>query len=474
MTQALVIAQWAETRSATDLFYQLPPQPGRFLLESQGGPADITHYSFLGHQPFAQLSCHGQHITWIENGSQQEWTGDPLIALQEQLDRFLVTFSPDLPPFQGGAVGYLGYDLGRQLERLPNTAHDDLHLPDLCFSFYDHVLVLDHLNSQATLLALPFPGRETPSIASAKQLHTYIHAAIPPASPPANANHLPTPNPQLPASNFTRASYRAAVERALDHIARGHIYQVNLAQRFNVPLTLSPDLLYRTLRTGNPAPFAAFLHYADFQIISASPERFLQFDPATRRVETRPIKGTRPRGATPAADSQLAQDLLDSEKDKAELVMIVDLERNDLGRVCDYGSVRVTDLRRLEPYPTVWHTVATVEGRLRGNVSNTGLIRAAFPGGSITGAPKIRALKIIEESEGLRRHVYCGAIGYLSFTGHLDLNIAIRTITIKDGRAYFHAGGGIVADSDPDHEYDETLHKARALAKALNADLTDI
>jgi para-aminobenzoate synthetase component 1 len=257
------------------------------------------------------------------------------------------------------------------------------------------------------------------------------------------------------------------VERALEHIRAGDIYQVNLAQRFTVPLAESAETLYHRLRAANPAPFAAFLDAGEFQVVSASPERFLLYDPATRRVETRPIKGTRPRGATPAADARLRAELLASQKDAAELVMIVDLERNDLGRVCEYGTVRVPDLRRVEAYPTVFHTVATVEGQLHEGRTVPGLIRATFPGGSITGAPKIRAMQIIEELEGLRRHVYCGAIGYLGFDGRVDLNIAIRTITVKDGRAYFHAGGGIVADSTPEGEYEETLHKARALAEAV-------
>ena len=269
-------------------------------------------------------------------------------------------------------------------------------------------------------------------------------------------------------SNFTRPAYCRAVERALEYIRAGHIYQVNLSQRFTAPMRGDVESLYDRLRAANPAPFAAFLDAGDFQIVSASPERFLQFDPVTRRVETRPIKGTRRRGATPAEDEQLKAELIASEKDAAELVMIVDLERNDLGRVCDYGSVRVPDLRRVEAYPTVWHTVATVEGRLRPGATRADLLRAAFPGGSITGAPKIRSMQIIEELEALRRHVYCGAIGYLGFDGRMDLNIAIRTITVANGQAYFHAGGGIVADSDPKEEYEETLHKARALANALD------
>jgi aminodeoxychorismate synthase component I len=257
------------------------------------------------------------------------------------------------------------------------------------------------------------------------------------------------------------------VRRAIAYIRAGDIFQVNLSQRFCAPWPWDPWLLYRRLRRANPAPFAAFLDGGRWAVVSASPERFLQVDPRTRRVETRPIKGTRPRGRTPEEDARYAEMLLQSEKDLAELVMIVDLARNDLGRVCAYGTVSVPELRRLEAYPTVWHTVAVVEGRLRPGVGPAELLRATFPGGSITGAPKVRAMEIIEELEPVRRGVYTGAIGWLGWDGALDLSIAIRTFVVTGGEAYFHAGGGIVADSDPAAEYEETLAKALGLVRAL-------
>lgn len=479
MTIPIVIEAWPESRPPADLFFQLPPQPGRFLLESQGGPVDICRWSFLGHRPFMRLRSFGRHIQLWERGSQKEWDDDPLAAIQSQLDRYPLTaprppapYSPAPWPFIGGAVGYLSYDLGRQIEHLPDTAQDDLHLPELCFDFYDHLIAIDHATQIASLIALPLLGHEETAYAAAAELRELVHKTQSIPTSPDQPNH---PSVNL-TSNFTRPAYHQAIERTLDYIARGHIYQANIAQRFSVALgePVEPgelESLYRALRANNPAPFAAFLDYGEFQVISASPERFLRFDPTTRRVETRPIKGTRPRGKTSEDDDRLKAELLASEKDKAELVMIVDLERNDLGRVCEYGSVRVTDLRRIEAYPTVWHTVATVEGQLRAGAIQSDLIRATFPGGSITGAPKIRAMQIIEELEVLRRHVYCGAIGYFGFNGGLDLNIAIRTITVKNGQAYFHAGGGIVADSDPASEYDETFHKARALARALGVEL---
>ncbi len=465
MLTPVIVESWeALPASPAELLARLPRAPHRFLLESQGGPADITRYSFLGQRPFLVFESHGRTLTLREADTVRQWEGDPLDAVETLLARYPIEPRADLPPFTGGAVGYFSYDLGRQIERLPDTARNDLRLPEIWLAFYDHLLAIDHVTGRGQVLALPLPRREAQSIANARELARLLAMEHPERR---RSEAKPQSKDAALASNFTHAQYREAVQCALDHIGAGHVYQVNLAQRFTAPMPCAADELYQRLRVHNPAPFAAFLDGGEFQVISASPERFLQFDPLTRRVETRPIKGTRRRGATPAEDAQLKAELLVSEKDAAELVMIVDLERNDLGKACEYGSVHVPDLRRVEAYPTVWHTVATVEGQVRANVRRADLLQATFPGGSITGAPKIRAMQIIEELEGLRRHVYCGAMGYLGFDGRLDLNIAIRTLTVKNDLAYFHAGGGIVADSDPEAEYDETLHKARALAAAL-------
>jgi len=270
------------------------------------------------------------------------------------------------------------------------------------------------------------------------------------------------------ASNFTREAYLAAIRRAKEHIAAGDIYQVNLSQRLSAPLATTPFDLYRRLTRTNPAPFSAYFETPEAAIVSCSPERFLQV--RGREVETRPIKGTRPRGETPAEDARLAAELLASEKDRAENVMIVDLERNDLGRVCEYGSVHAPELFAVESYATVHHLVSTVRGRLHPNANAVDCLRASFPGGSITGAPKVRSMEIIEELEPTRRGVYTGAIGYLCFSGDMDLNIVIRTLVVKDGVAHFQVGGGLVADSDPDAEYQETIDKAQALASGLAAE----
>jgi para-aminobenzoate synthetase component 1 len=266
-------------------------------------------------------------------------------------------------------------------------------------------------------------------------------------------------------SNFSHEEYIKAVAAAREYICAGDIFQVNLSQRFEADLNIAPYELYQRLRRINPAPFASYLNFDGVSVVSASPERFLKI--RGDRVETRPIKGTRPRGKSAVEDKALAQELLSSAKDRAENVMIVDLERNDLGRVCRYGTVKVTELAILETYPTVFHLTSTVVGRLSPGKSRIDLLKAAFPGGSITGAPKVRAMEIIDEMEPTRRSVYTGSIGYLSFDGGMDLNIVIRTFVIKGSKAYFQVGGGIVYDSEPEAEYQETLDKARALIQAL-------
>lgn len=445
------------------LMAALPPGPGRFLLESgPAGPGDLRRYSFAGAEPFLTLVTRGQEVYIYEEGKTRVTEGDPLLHLQALLNRCRTEAPTTLPGFPGGAVGYLSYDLGRQIERLPALAGDDLRMPDLHLGFYDVILVIDHLAGTAHLVT----GAPDHRCAAAAEKVRRWAGALKQAAP------LPPPEP--PGSGTVRSSlspdgYRQAVRRALEYIGAGDIFQVNLAQRFECPVTGSGWELFRRLRHLNPAPFSAFLDGGSWQVVSSSPERFITVQ--GRRIETRPIKGTRPRGATPEADDAAAADLLASEKDGAELLMIVDLQRNDLGRVCEYGSVRVPDLRRLEPTPSVWHTVATVEGTLRQRTTTAEILRATFPGGSITGAPKVRAMEIIEELEPVRRGLYTGALGYIGFDGRIDLNIAIRTALVRDGVAYFHTGAGIVADSDPSAEYLETLAKGAGIARALGVEL---
>jgi para-aminobenzoate synthetase component 1 len=367
-----------------------------------------------------------------------------------------------LPPFQGGIAGYVGYDWGAELERVVRPPADRLTplLPDVALALYDWVIAWDHLEAKAWLIAI---GNDERATARTAWVRDRLQAAAP------NIHDHPAPSPEPPRSNMSRAEFEAGVSRIREYIAAGDVYQVNLSQRFHALFVGSALALYRRLRARNPAPFGAYLEFAGAQVASISPERFLRLDATTRAAEARPIKGTRPRGLTAAKDAALARELLDSEKDRAENVMIVDLLRNDLGKVCRPGSVRVPKLFALESHPTVHHLVSTVTGELADGADAFDLVRAAFPGGSVTGAPKIRAMEIIAELERAPRGLYCGAIGYVSATGAMDFNIPIRTIVLQGGSAIFHAGAGIVWDSEPAAEYQETLAKARTMIEALTS-----
>jgi para-aminobenzoate synthetase component I len=379
---------------------------------------------------------------------------------------------PDLPPFQGGLAGYVGYEYGRRLERIPAPRHDDLHLPDVQLGAYDWVVAWDHERGKGWVVIqagqraggsagqwFGGAGRAEPRDRLAMVMDRLAKAA------PPGGREGPGTLPEIH-SGFTRDEYLAAVEHVRQYILAGDVFQANLSQRFEAPCALEPFEFYRRLRDVNPAPFAAYLQGERFAVASASPERFLRVTP-DGAVETRPIKGTRPRGPTPDEDQAQMAELMASEKDRAENVMIVDLLRNDLSKVCLPGSVEVPALCTLESHPTVHHLVSTVTGVLEPGRTALDLLRAAFPGGSVTGAPKVRAMEIIAELEPVARGVYCGAMGYVSATGAMDTSIPIRTATLQGGRAWFHAGGGIVADSDPALEFDETLAKAAGIVRAL-------
>ena len=376
-----------------------------------------------------------------------------------------------LPPFQGGIAGYLGYEGGAEAEHVPRPPADRFtpQLPDALLALYDWVIAWDHLERRAWIISTGIgDGGRGKGDGLARERLGWVRERLD-APAPAGQDPIPLPPAPVPSSNFTRAEYEAAVSRIRDYIAAGDVYQVNLSQRFHAPFVGSPLALYRRLRARNPAPFGAYLEFAGASIASISPERFLRLDASSHQAEARPIKGTRPRGRTPETDVALARELVTSDKDRAENVMIVDLLRNDLGKVCRTGSIAVPTLFALESHPTVHHLVSTVTGVLRDGADGFDLLRAAFPGGSVTGAPKIRAMQIIAELERAPRGVYCGAIGYVSTTGAMDFNIPIRTIVLRDGTATFHAGAGIVWDSEPAAEYQETLAKARTLIEALTS-----
>jgi para-aminobenzoate synthetase component 1 len=446
-------------------------QPHLLFLDSAADPERLGRYSFLAAAPTALVRTKGRG-------------GEPAL---EQARRLLAPHRtdpvPGLPPFQGGVAGYLAYDYGAVLERLPEPRHDDLNLPDAVLGLYDWVIAWDHAAGRAWLVStgLPLSGVARADTA-ARRLAWVKRLLAGPGAGAAGRALLPhragAPAPSYPLtatehgagiglrSSFTHRGYLDAVTRVRDYIVAGDIFQANLSQRLEAPLEEDPWHLYRRLREVNPAPFAAYLEFDGIYVASASPERFLRVD-ASGQVETRPIKGTRPRGLSPQHDAALARALWDSEKDRAENLMIVDLLRNDLSRTCRPGTVRVPELFTLEGYRTVHHLVSTVVGELAPGREATDLLSAAFPGGSITGAPKVRAMEIIAELEPSRRGIYCGSIGYLSVTGAMDTSIVIRTLVATGGRVTFSAGGGIVADSDPESEYQETLHKAQALIATL-------
>ena len=369
--------------------------------------------------------------------------------------------------FTGGAVGYWAYDYARRLEKLPAIARDDLALPDFVFGLYDVIGAYDHDTQQTWLFSsgLPLDG-EAAMLRAAERLAQFRARLLGPGRAPLAFERGVEPPPVR--GTFTEGAWRDAVRAVQEHIRRGDIFQANLAQRWLVELpdaTLLAPALYESLAQVSPAPYAAFLDLGDHALLCASPERFLER--RGERVETRPIKGTRPRGRTPQEDERLAAELLASAKDRAENVMIVDVLRNDLGRVCDPGTVTATGVCELERFPQVMHLTSTVTGKLRAGVDAFDLLHACFPGGSITSAPKLRAMEVIESLEPVRRHAYTGAIGWVGWDGDADWNVAIRTATATATGIAFHAGGGITADSDPEAEYRETLDKAEGLRRAL-------
>ena len=459
------IAELPDLGSPVEVFCRMLSGPMPFLLESSLiEPGGRGRYTFLGSRPFLTLSARGSQVRLSSDGKSQLFRADPFSVLQKILRDLRVEETKVGPPFRGGAVGYFGYDLCHFLEKLPRPARNDLKLPDLHLGFYDQVLAYDHWEKRWTLSLLNGRGRRLSDV----RTRLLRKLGTPPA--PAPCPLLPAPAPKARphlVSNFTRREYLAAVRKIIGYIREGEVYQVNLSQRFSLPLAASPFSLYLRLRGKNPSCFGGYLDFPGLTVLSSSPERFLKLE--GERIETCPIKGTRRRGRNPAEDNRLRRELSESPKDRAELNMIVDLERNDLGRVCRYGTVKVKEHARLETHPTVFHLVSTVEGRLRRGLDVVDLLRAAFPGGSITGAPKIRAMEIIAELEPQSRSLYTGSLGYIGFDGRADLNIVIRTILIKNGTAHFHVGGGIVADSDPEAEYEETLVKGRALKEVLEA-----
>lgn len=444
------------------VFRKVAAQPGAILLESAQKIEGFGRYSFVMADPWQILeSKKGQAFL-----NSQECAGSFFDVLQQQLDLYPASHLPTLPPFQGGVAGYLGYEAGQLLEDLPMTAAAEFNMPEAWLGFYDVLIAFDHDLKRAWIISTGFPELEETARHERAQTRLHWWQSM---LQEIDTSPFQKTWPQVDIhSDVDEHHYCSAVQRVIDYIYAGDIYQANYSRRLraSLPENVSPYDLYERLRQVNPAPFAAFVHTDAGVIASASPERFLKLE--GQKIETKPIKGTRRRHADPIQDQQIAADLLASEKDRAENIMIVDLLRNDLSRVCAPHSVQVPKLLALESYATVHHLVTTVVGELEESRNAVDLLKATFPGGSITGAPKIRSMEIITELEGTTRGPFYGAIGYIGFSGMMDTNIVIRTFVIQGNKVTFQVGGGIVADSDPLAEFEESTTKALGMMRALN------
>jgi para-aminobenzoate synthetase component 1 len=442
-----------------------------FVLDSSLSNDGLGTWSFFGADPF--LVFEGKDGSYVERGTfdveysvldregsirdgEVTTSGDGLVLLRELMAKYSSTNTSGIP-FVGGAVGFIAYDYGRQVELLPDLTEDDRGMPDIHFGFYDGIAALNHHTGELSLIALGLREDEDVVLAELQAIMSAAPAQAVPAVPQRDEWEW----------NIERADYLQAVQRVRSYIASGDVYQVNLSQRAKCRYEGCPIQLYQALRVGNPAPYSALIRTDSFTVLSTSPEQLLRKQ--GRHIETRPIKGTRPRGATPEEDVLNSEALRTSEKDRAELLMIVDLERNDLGRVAEFGSVHVEQLYHLEHYARVIHQTAQVKAVLAEGNDVFDCIHALFPGGSITGAPKVRAMEVIEELESTRRGIYTGSVGYIGFDGNAELNIAIRSLQLKDGYLDYQVGGGIVWDSVPESEYQETLDKGRAIRETVDA-----
>ena len=435
-------------------FLKLRGDGPAFLLESAEQGQHVGRWSFIGYRP-------KDVIRWkLADG------GDPYTLAGEAVSNHRQAQIAGLPPFSGGAVGFFGFDCVRAVEKLPEPNPDTLGLPDMALMLSDVIVAFDHLRHTVTILANAYLDDDTPvetaharAVEAIRAVRTRLAGPLPQAEP-----HGKREEPKFE-SNMTREAFEANVARIIEYIRAGDAYQVVPSQRWSAPTPVEPFSIYRGLRAVNPSPYMYFLDFEDFQIVGASPEPLLTVN--GRHVSTRPIAGTRPRGADLAADERIAAELLADEKERSEHVMLVDLGRNDLGRVCEHGSVHVERLMEVETYSHVIHIVSQVAGTLRPEVGAIDALRSVLPAGTLSGAPKIRAMEIIDELEPVKRGAYGGAVGWLSYAGELDTCICIRTVVVKDGQAHIQAGGGTVADAKPDYEYEESRAKARGVVRAI-------
>jgi anthranilate synthase component I len=461
-----------DTLTPVSAFHKIDSGSCACLFESVIGGEKVGRYSFLAADPFLQLEARDSQVTVIsERGTRSFTAADPLEELKERVEAIRSATLAELPPFTSGAVGYAGYDVIRYSENLPNAPANDRSLPDLAFAFYDHMVVFDHVNKTNVVVAMArldkFPGDLKAAYADAQrridQIVTELErtdAALPPA------DIAPSGPVQIAyQSNFTKADFEKAVGKCVEYIRAGDVFQVVISQRLRLQVASDPFEIYRTLRVVNPSPFMFYLRTPSVTLVGSSPEIMVRV--VAGRVTVRPLAGTRRRGATEEEDRQLAEELLADPKERAEHVMLVDLGRNDVGRVARYRSIELTDVMTIERYSHVMHITSNVSGQLADGRDAFDALRACVPAGTVSGAPKVRAMEIIDEIEPHRRGPYAGAVGYVDFNGNMDTCIALRTLVVQGDQAYVQVGAGIVADSVPAEEYQETLNKARGLLAAI-------
>ncbi len=440
-----------------------------FLLDSGDLQGKNSRYSFMGSDPVSLFKSKGNRIEEVcfDGEGAQRYEGDPFQALRKHLPFPPYGSTEKLPPFTGGAVGFLSYDLVRMIEKIPELARDDLDLPDICLIFTDQVLSVDHLKK--TVWLTRWADGNTAYEETVQSLKKELDRISGAPKNHGQTDHSSSSGERGPAYSFSKEAFETAVIKAKNYIEAGDIFQLNLSLRIEQELKAQPWEIYKSLRGVNPSPFMGYLNFGEYQVVCGSPERLVKVSQG--KAETRPIAGTRRKGKTAEEETRMERELMESAKEQAEHIMLVDLERNDLGKVCEYGSVKVDELLTIEKYSHVMHLVSNVKGKLHPRYDQISILRAMFPGGTITGCPKVRCMEIIEELEPVRRGLYTGSMGYLDYSGNMDLNIVIRSLfckkTAEGTKGYLQAGAGIVADSIPEREYKESLNKAQAILRAM-------
>jgi anthranilate synthase component 1 len=462
-----------DTLTPVSAFCKVQEGEWSFLFESVVGGERVGRYSFVGSGPFLRFQAWGTRVQIDSGGKVQEFThADPLRLLQEYVARYRTAQVPGLPRFNGGAVGYAGYDVVRYVERLPNPPMDDRQLPDLCFGFYDRMVIFDQINKTVAVVALAHVDSQdlARSYHRACERVDQLVERLQQGVADLQLTDITLPRPGMPLhvnwkSNFTKQEFEDAVRRCQEYVKAGDVFQVVLSQRLQTQTRARPFDVYRTLRVVNPSPFMFYEKFGPLCLVGASPEIMVRVEGG--QVTLRPLAGTRPRGTTPEEDERLATELLADPKERAEHIMLADLGRNDVGRVAQYGTVELSDVMAVERYSHVMHICSNVRGQLRADMDALDALRACLPAGTLSGAPKVRAMEIIDELEPHRRGPYGGAVGYVDFGGNMDTCIALRTLVIKGQTVYLQAGAGIVYDSVPASEYEETMNKAMGLLKAI-------